>query len=274
MIPVAVAVAQASARLAQAGVEEPRREARLIIAAALGLDAAGLLAVDEVDETLVEPLLVRRVAREPLAYITRQREFWGLRFAVSPATLIPRPDSETVIEAALAVGRAPRRILDLGTGTGCLLLAALHEYPAAFGVGVDLSAPAVALAAGNAAALGLAARAAFVVGDWARAIMGRFDLILSNPPYIESGAVDGLMPEVARYEPNLALDGGPDGGVAYRLVIVALPALMDDGAVAVLELGVGQADMVAALAGRVGLACVVRPDLAGIGRAAVLRRAK
>ncbi len=268
MISVPAALGQISARLAAAGVDEARREARLILAAALGLDAAGLLAADEVEPALFEPLLRRREAREPLAYITGRREFWGLTFAVSPATLIPRPDSETLIEAIS--GLNPRRILDLGTGTGCLLLAALHECPSAFGVGVDIAPAAAALAARNAQALGFGGRAAFMAGDWASAIDGRFDLVLSNPPYIESHEIIGLMREVAAYEPALALDGGADGAMAYRRIIAALPALMAENAVAVLELGAGQAQIMKVLAGQAGFACEIRPDLAGIGRAAIL----
>lgn len=268
MIAIAAALGLISARLAQAGVEAPRREARLILAAALGLDAAGLLTADEADPALFEPLLRRREAREPLAYITGRREFWGMTFAVSSATLIPRPDSETLIEAIL--GREPRRILDLGTGTGCLLLAALHENPSAFGVGVDMSAAAAALAARNAAALGLGDRAVFLAGDWAGAINGRFDLVLCNPPYIESHDIRGLMPEVAQYEPILALDGGADGAAAYRRIIAALPALMAENAACLLELGAGQSDMVRQLAAGAGFACEIRPDLAGIGRVAIL----
>ncbi len=169
-----------------------------------------------------------RAARrgEPLAYILGYREFWSLRFAVSPTTLIPRPESETLIEArwAFRVHPEARRILDLGTGTGCLLIAALTEFPEAFGVGVDRSPDAVRLARDNAVRLGVAGRAGFMCGDWGEALTGRFDLVLSNPPYVESGVIPGLMPEVARFEPRAALDGGPDGLDAYRRLIPALSA--------------------------------------------------
>jgi len=274
VIPARQALAEATARLAAAGVEEPRREARLIIAAALGLTRAELLAVESVDEARIEPLLARRVAREPLAYITGRREFWGLEFAVSPATLIPRPDSETLVEAALAAVPAPGRILDLGTGTGCLLLSLLHERPSAWGVGVDLSPEAAALAAGNARALGLAGRAAFLAGSWADAVAGQFDLVISNPPYIERAAIAGLMPEVGRFEPAAALDGGADGLAAYGAIYAALPRLLAPNGAAVLELGAGQAKSVSDLAAGAGFACVLRPDLAGIARAAVLMHRK
>jgi release factor glutamine methyltransferase len=192
-----------------------------------------------------------------------------------PSTLIPRSDSETIVEAALVAFADPariRRVLDLGTGTGALLLAVLAECPGATGVGVDLVPAAAALAKRNAAANGLAARAAFLCGDWATALSGRFDLVLSNPPYIETAALAGLMPEVARYEPSLALDGGPDGLDAYRRLMQALPGLLAPGGLAVLEIGQGQRPAVEAVARRWGLEPVAaRRDLGGIDRAVVLR---
>lgn len=243
----------------------------------LGLDQTALLAdLDRaMDRAPLEAAVRRRAAREPLALITGVREFWSLSLAVSPATIVPRPDSETLIEAALA--RFPqrqgvRRVLDLGTGTGCLLLAALAEFEAAFGVGVDRAAAAVRLARQNAASLGLGSRAAFLVGDWAAAIAGCFELVLCNPPYIASGEIASLMAEVARYEPALALDGGPDGLAAYRAVIATLPALLAKRGVAVLELGLGQAAPVTRLAQAAGLRAQSRADLAGIERALVLDR--
>jgi release factor glutamine methyltransferase len=274
LISTHAALGLVTARLAAAGVEEPRREARLILAAAQGVNAAGLLALDEVDEARFEPLLRRREAREPLAYILGRREFWGLMFEVSPATLIPRPDSETLIEAALAVAGDVRLVLDLGTGTGCLLLAALHEYPTAYGVGVDISPGAAALARRNALALGMADRAGFLSGDWAEAIEGRFDLVLSNPPYIPAADIAGLMPEVAGYEPVSALDGGAQGLDAYERIITALPRFLAENGVAVLELGVGQAPSVSEIAQQAGFICTTRLDLGGIERAAVLSRCK
>ncbi|HEY1856691.1 MAG TPA: peptide chain release factor N(5)-glutamine methyltransferase [Acidocella sp.] len=261
-------------RLAAAGLEEPRREARILLAAAEGVSAAGLLALNEVDEANFAPLLQRREAREPMAYILGRREFWGLDFAVSPATLIPRPDSETLIEAVLAAGVKPRTVLDLGTGTGCLLLAALHEFPQAFGVGVDLSPDAAALARANAAALGMAERAVFLAGNWDAALAQKFDLVLSNPPYIEAADVPQLMPEVARYEPLSALAGGADGLDAYRAIIAALPRLLPPDGLAVLELGAGQAISVARLAVEQKFSCSTRRDLDGIERAALLTRCK
>jgi release factor glutamine methyltransferase len=214
--------------------------------------------------------------REPLALILGRREFWSLDFAVSPATLIPRPESETLIEAALAAfaNRAPpQRVLDLGTGTGCLLLAVLSEFSASFGIGVDRSAAAASLAARNAASLGMAGRAAFLCGDWASALAGRFDLVLCNPPYIASGQLGELMPEVSRYEPLSALDGGPDGYCAYRRLIPGLHRLLTPDGAALLELGAGQADTVAGLTREAGFAPAVRRDLSGIDRVLVLQPA-
>ncbi len=269
-------IGQARAALAAARIESAGLEARLLVAHALGLEPASLLLGSETvhDAPLLPALLARRAAREPLALILGRREFWSLDLAVSAATLVPRPETETLIEAALAARPdrgAVRRILDLGTGTGCLLLAALGEFPAAWGLGVDLAPAAAALAAANAARLGLAPRAAFLCADWAASIAGRFDLVLANPPYIESAAIAGLMPEVARHEPRRALDGGADGLDAYRRIVASLPRLLGPGGVAVLELGQGQADAVAGLAREAGLAApALRADLAGIPRALIL----
>jgi release factor glutamine methyltransferase len=255
-------LARATATLRAAGLESPRREARWLWEHAAG------------DGEVFAGLITRRAAREPLAYLLGHQEFWTLDLAVSPATLIPRPDSETLIAAALAARpdrAAVRRILDLGTGAGCLLLAALTEYKDAFGVGVDIVPEAAALAGRNAVATGLAGRSAFLCADWAAALAGRFDLVLANPPYIESATIAGLMPEVARHEPRRALDGGADGLDACRAVLAALPGLLERGGVAVLELGVGQAGPVAALARSAGFCDpALRHDLAGIARAAVL----
>jgi len=225
---------------------------------------------------LFQPLLDRRAAREPLALIVGHREFWSLDFAVSRDTLIPRPESETLIEAAVAgfAGRLPPvAILDLGTGTGCLLLAALSEFPTAFGIGVDHSPAAAALAARNAATLGLTKRAALVCADWASSLDARFDLILCNPPYIATSSMAGLMPEVADYEPPSALDGGPDGLTAYRRVLPDLPRLLNPDGLALVELGAGQSGSVSEVAAEAGLASELRHDLAGIARTIVLRRA-
>ena len=264
-------------RLAAAGIEDALFEARMLIWHVLGL-APGAVPdrAAAVDAVALEALVARRCAREPMALILGRQGFWTLDLAVSRDTLIPRADSEAVVEAAMAARpdvAAVRAVLDLGTGTGCLLLAALVAFPAAWGVGVDRVPAAAALAARNAATNGLAGRAAFLAGDWAGAIAGRFDLVLSNPPYIESGAMAGLMPEVARYEPASALDGGADGLAAYWTIVAALPGLLAPGGVAVLELGQGQAAAVGRLALAAGFAPPdLRDDLAGIARAMVLRR--
>ena len=274
-ITVADALRHGAALLDAAGVDTPRLDARLLLAHAAGLTQAALLRDRDapVDMPPYAALLARRAAREPLALITGRQEFWSLPFSVSPDTLIPRPDSETLIEAALAARPsrgATRAILDLGTGTGCLLLAALTEYPAAWGVGVDLSPAAAALARRNAAALDLSSRAAMLCGHWDDALRARFDLVLSNPPYIPGADIAGLMREVGAYEPRRALDGGSDGLDAYRTLLRRLPSLLNPGGTAVLELGAGQADAVSALAA--GWAVTLRRDLAGMERAMVLQR--
>ena len=263
-------------RLAAAGIEEPRREARLLLSHAARLEGAALLRSlpERVPAPGYEDCVARRAAREPLAYIIGHQPFWTLDLLVSPDTLIPRADSETLIEAALEAfaGRHVGTVLDLGTGTGCLLLAALTEFSAAWGVGIDRAEGAAQLARQNAANAGLASRAVFVCADWAAPLGGRFDLVLANPPYIDTPALSGLMPEVAWYEPAAALDGGPDGLAAYRLVIAALPDLLARGGRAILELGAGQAEAVSAIARAAGLiAGLPRRDLGGVERALPLR---
>ncbi len=210
-----------------------------------------------------------------MAYILGEREFWGLPFKVSPAVLVPRPDSETVIEVALPL-LADRtrawRLLDLGLGSGCLLLTLLKELPNAHGVGLDVSREALAVAQSNAQALGVADRATLLHGDWREPgwtgpLGGPFDLVVSNPPYIEAGTIEGLMPEVARYEPRLALDGGPDGLDPYRLIATAAPQLMVPGGHLVVEIGEGQAIEITRIFEAAGLR-VTAPvkDLGGIDR--------
>jgi release factor glutamine methyltransferase len=273
------AVARAAALLAEAGVAGARREARLLAALALEIDPAIVLGYPErpLDARAGErfmALVARRAAREPLSRIGGMREFWSLSFALTRDTLDPRPDSETLVAAALdrlPDRHAPWRILDLGTGSGCLLLALLSELPQAFGVGLDLAPGAAAAARRNAAALGLSGRAGFVVGSWDAAIRGPVDVILANPPYIPSAAIDDLAPEVARYEPRRALDGGPDGLDAYRLLAPAVQRLLRPGGVGLVEIGERQAGAVTALMERAGLAVEeVRQDLAGIERCVVV----
>jgi release factor glutamine methyltransferase len=220
-------------------------------------------------------LTARRVRREPMAYIQGEREFWGLPFKVSPAVLVPRPDSETLIEVTLQLlsDRQRRwRFLDLGVGSGCLLLALLKEFPAAQGVGLELSPEALAVAEVNARALGVSDRAKLILGDWRhpgwqKTMVGPFDLIVSNPPYIEADAIDRLMPEVARFEPKLALDGGPDGLAAYRCIAtVALGLLAPQGCLLV-ESGEGQATEISRIFQTAGFRVEgLFRDLAGIDR--------
>jgi release factor glutamine methyltransferase len=273
------AISYGAARLRAAGIEAPRLEARLLLAEASGVEPEMLLReLDaEAESSRYEMLLRRREAREPLALILGRREFWSMNVATSADTLIPRPESEVLIEAARAAfpdpAHPPRRILDLGTGTGCLLLAALAEFSTAFGVGLDVSPAAVSLARRNAAMLGFGNRIAFVVADWVRAVAGRFDLVIANPPYVASAEIPRLMPEVALYEPPSALDGGVDGLDAYRLLIPAIPQLLSTAGVAVLEIGFGQAKAVETLATGIGLTTLLIPDLAGTPRAIVLRNA-
>jgi len=266
--------------LTAAGIDNVRFEARLLLSHATGLPTETLIshgrdpAPPSVEEKL-RTLTARRVRREPMAYILGEREFWGLPFKVSPAVLVPRPDSETVIETALPL-LADRtrawRILDLGLGSGCLLLTLLKELPNARGVGLDVSHEALDVAQGNAQALGVADRATLLHGDWrepdwTRPLGGPFDLVVSNPPYIEAGTIDSLMPEVACYEPRLALDGGPDGLAPYRLIATAAPQLIVSGGHLLVEIGEGQAFEITRIFEAAGLRVAARiKDLGGIDR--------
>ncbi len=261
----------ATAQLTKAGIDSPQLEARLLLAHALGTDRnTPIDRAREIDPTAFNTLLARRLTHEPLAFIIGTQGFWTLDLAVSPATLIPRADSETLIQAALEHAN-PASILDLGTGTGCLLLAALCEFPAASGIGIDLSPAAAALAARNAQTCNLATRSAFLAGNWSHAINARFDLILSNPPYIPAADIPALMPEVARFEPARALDGGEDGLTAYRALANILPHLLTETSHAILEIGQHQGPDITAIMAAHGLRTVtIKPDLGGIPRAMVL----
>lgn len=255
--------------------DTPRLDAELLLAHALGVERQAVL-LDPVRFTVPEyftHLVARRMMHEPVAYILGYREFWSLRFEVGPGALIPRPDSETLIEAAIAhFGAAPpNRILDLGTGPGTLLLAALSEFPAARGLGVDASEQALAYARDNARDLGMADRATFRSGDWATGIDGPFDLILCNPPYIAADEV--LMPDVSDHEPHAALFAGADGLADYRRIIPDLVRLLAPGGAAVLEIGASQLISVSALAEVAGFAVSCRRDLGGRDRALVLTSA-
>ena len=272
------AIRRAARILDAAGVEAPRREAKLLLQHAAGLTAEALLrdrqqALPPCALAALDKALARRAAREPLSHITGRRAFWSLSFRTTVDVLDPRPDSEALIEAVVACypQRArPLRILDLGTGSGCLLLTLLHEFANATGLGVDCSEAALAVAAGNARELQLAARCRFVAGNWADAIDGSFDLVIANPPYVRRDERAGLQAEVRLHEPWLALDGGDDGLDAYRQIAASLPRLLRSGGRTVLECGRGQADAVAGiLRDKSMIVLTRRRDLAGIERCVV-----
>ena len=274
MTDVTAALREAAQRLE--GVSDtPRLDAELLMAHALGVERQALLldpsrhAVPAEFVSLVE----RRMAHEPVAYIVGYRDFWTIRLAVGPGMLIPRPDSETLIEAAVDYfgDNEPKRVLDLGCGPGTLLLAALAEWPDAHGLGVDESEKAADWAEMNADDLGLNDRARFRVGDWAAGIDGQFDLILCNPPYIADS--EQLMPDVADHEPAGALFAGADGLDDYRRIIPDLPRLLAPGGVAVLEIGHTQHMFVGELAEAAGFSVACRQDLGGRDRALLLTRA-
>jgi release factor glutamine methyltransferase len=260
-------VADAAARLSETSAT-PRLDAELLMAHALGVTREALILrhMDAAVPPGFPALLARRLAHEPIAYITRRRAFWTIELEVGPGVLIPRPDSETLIEAAVAHFRpaAPARILDLGTGAGTLLLAALTEWPLASGLGVDRSEAALAYARRNAERLGLAERADFRLGDWGAGVTGPFDLILCNPPYVETGAA--LPRDVAGHEPAEALFAGADGLDAYRRLAPQVAGLLRPGGIACVEIGAGQEAAVGALFTAAKLRVASRPDLAGIPR--------
>ena len=265
-----------------AGLDAPDLDARLLVGQALGLDHAALASNGErqladAEISAVAALAKRRLAHEPVARIVGHKEFWGLDFAVTRATLVPRPDTETVAEAALAAvpdRSLPLRIADFGTGTGALLLALLSELPNAAGVGTDLSVAALAVARDNALHLGLASRADFVACDYGAALRGPFDLVVCNPPYIASGDIAGLDAEVRDYDPRLALDGGASGLDGYRAVVSDASRILSPQGILVVELGAGQASHVAGLMREGGIVAEgPKPDLSGHFRALVGRSA-
>jgi release factor glutamine methyltransferase len=285
-----VSIASARRALAQSfrrhGLSTPELDARLLVAHALGLDHAGLAAdatriLSATEAGAITALAARRRAREPVARIIGVKEFWGLDFKLNGATLVPRPETETVVEAALALldraqGRCTKlRIADLGTGSGALLLALLSELPLASGVGTDMSGAALGCAHRNAAALGLAARAAFVACDFGAALQGPFDLVVSNPPYVRRDDIATLAPEVRVFDPWLALDGGADGLDAYRSIAATARHLLSPDGLLVLELGDGQLGAVEGLLAAAGFEPVGDPrhDLLGIARALAVKLA-
>ncbi len=264
------ALVEATAQIARIS-ESPRLDAELLMAHALGVPRNRMLLV-HLDDSVPEgfaPLIERRLQHEPVAHLTGLRGFWTIDLEVGPGAFIPRADTETLIEAAVAHfgDRAPATILDLGTGPGTLLLAALDQWPKARGVGVEQSDVARGYALRNAARLGLSHRADIVAGVWAQAIDARFDLVLTNPPYVATS--DPLPREVLDYDPAEALFGGPDGLDAYRVIIPELPRLLAPGGIAVIEIGARQADAVAALVRAAGLTAALRHDLGGRPRAIV-----
>jgi release factor glutamine methyltransferase len=273
-----------AARLRSEAIESAELDARLLTGAVLGLDLTGLISaaarrLSGDEATRLDDFARRRLAGEPVARIIGVKEFWGLPLSLSSATLVPRPDTETIVEAALEILRAeydddhPLRIADIGTGSGAILLALLSERPDAFGLGTDISEAALRTAKANASRLGLAPRADFVACDYASALSGAFDLIVSNPPYISSGDIGALAPEVRDHDPRLALDGGPDGLDAYRRLAPETARLLAPRGSLVLEVGHDQSDAVEGLLTMAGLQLpgAPRADLAGIRRAVIGR---
>jgi release factor glutamine methyltransferase len=267
-----------------AGLESGELDARLLAGHALGLGHSRLVAegdrvLDDTEMRALTLLAARRLKREPVARILGVKEFWGLPLQLGSATLVPRPETETVVETALSLLDAdgPRsralRIADLGTGSGALLLALLFELPNAAGVGTDMSFDALEAAQGNAVRLGLGSRARFQISNFGAALAEPFDLVVSNPPYIASADIAALPPEV-RYDPRRALDGGADGLDAYRVIAGQAPLLLTRGGHLVVEIGLGQEQAVAALLHAAGLSpAPARHDLAGIPRALPARLA-
>jgi release factor glutamine methyltransferase len=279
-----VSVAQARRIVADAlrdhGIESPDTDARLLIGHSLGLGHAALAAdsnraLNATQAAVAASFAIRRLAHEPVARIIGMKEFWGLSFALGPTTLVPRPETETLVEAALSVldrGEA-WRIADLGTGTGALLIALLSELPNATGVGTDLSASALEVAKANAVRAGVSDRAIFVLCDFSDALAGVFDCVVSNPPYIRTADIAGLAPDVRNYDPRLALDGGTDGLVCYRRIAAGTRRLLKPKGALIVELGAGQEDAVVTIMAAQGLRAEspARRDLAGIPRALTLR---
>ena len=274
-----------TARFKSAAIDSAELDARLLVGTALGLDLTGMitgahrrLTLDETNR--LDEFARRRLAGEPVARILGFKEFWGLPLKLSAATLVPRPDTETVVELALEILRAdnaanrPLRIADLGTGSGAILLALLSELPAARGCGTDISADALETAGNNAARLGLANRATFVACDYASGLSGTFDLIVSNPPYIRSADIEHLARDVREHDPRAALDGGADGLDAYRALVPQAAGFLAPGAVLVVEAGQGQSGEIEALMTASGLITAYPPkaDLAGIKRAVAGRK--
>lgn len=266
-------------------IDSPELDARLLIGDALSLDLTGLIVaaartLTAEEASAIEAMAQRRLAGEPVARILGHKEFWGLSFELSPATLVPRPDTETVVQTALAFARdadmadKPIRIADIGTGTGAILLALLFELPQATGIGTDISRDALATAERNAGQLGFAGRATFVESNYAAALDEPFDLIVSNPPYIRSQDIEGLALDVRAHDPHLALDGGDDGLDAYRAIAPQAARLLHPDAALIVEIGQGQGTDVIRIFAAAGLIPdrVPKADLAGIARVILARK--
>lgn len=265
-------------RLEAAGIDTPVLDARLLLEAGAGVSRLEIVTdprreMSDAQVDAVNALTRRREAREPISHILGRKHFWTLDLAVNADVLTPRPETEFVVEAGLQAtlpADAPHRILDLGAGSGAIILALLKERPNATGVAIDISPQALEMVRQNADALGVTDRLEIRQNDWAQGLDERFDLVVCNPPYIRSGDIEGLAPEVSQFEPWLALDGGADGLVAYRIIIAALPRLLKPRATFALEVGLGQAEGVKALAEEAGLITdESRRDLAGIPRVVV-----
>lgn len=268
---------QLVARLRAAGGDTPILDARLLVEAVAGAGAEDDALLGEQAAADLDGYVARRLAGEPVWRILGEREFWGLTFKLSPATLEPRPDTETLVEAAVHSLRERRgdalSVLDLGTGTGCLLIAILSEFRQARGLGIDLSGEACKVAAANALANGVGDRVAFREGDWVKDLEGRFDLIVSNPPYIPGDEIPGLDVAVRAYDPLLALDGGIDGLVPYRLFARELTPFLAPGGIVIFEIGAGQEPDVSALMRAEGFRYHgARKDLGGHERALIFSR--
>lgn len=273
---VHVTLRAATEALGEAGVDNPVLDARLLFQAASGMTHADILSRPDEDVSLrvemaFDAMLERRLFREPVSKILRQKSFWDMDLLVTKDVLDPRPDTETLIEAvleALPDRDANHTILDLGTGSGCIILALLREYPNARGIAVDRSPAALVVAQYNASELGLSDRVSFVCGDWASALAGGLaDIVVSNPPYIRQGDMAGLMPEVRDHDPVLALEGGADGLEAYRCIVSDLRRITAEEALVMFELGVNQADDVAdMLQQQIGANILRKNDLSGVER--------
>jgi release factor glutamine methyltransferase len=274
-----------TARFKSEAIDSAELDARMLVGAILGLDLTGMITeagriLNSAESLRLEDFTRRRFAGEPVARILGHKEFWGLPLQLSPATLVPRPDTETVVELALEMLRAddalnrPLRIADLGTGSGAILLALLSELPQAHGFGTDISTEALQTARSNAARTGLADRATFIACDYAAGLTGPFDLIVSNPPYIRSADIGGLAAEVRNHDPIAALDGGADGVDAYRALIPQAAGVLAPGGALVVEAGQGQSGPIQGLMTAAGLTPSDAPkaDLAGIQRAVAGRK--